>query len=204
MNENNKGIWTLYCHINKSNGKKYIGITSVNPNERWRNGRGYAKSPYFYHAIKKYGWNNFDHVIIFEGLTEQKACELEVRLIKKLKLQDPLFGYNFSDGGNSGNSLKGENHPMYGKHHTEEAKEKNRKAHVGKTFKMPQDAIEKIRLARLGTFYGKGTKVRCVETGDVYLTAADAQRSTGADASSIIKCIKGKMRQTHGLHWEAA
>lgn len=45
-------MYTVYEHINKINGKKYIGITSQNPERRWGNNRnGYKSSPYFYSAI---------------------------------------------------------------------------------------------------------------------------------------------------------
>ena len=34
--------WTVYVHINKVNGKRYVGITSLDVNDRWRNGDGTA------------------------------------------------------------------------------------------------------------------------------------------------------------------
>lgn len=34
--------WTIYCHINKINNKRYIGQTDQqNLNKRWQNGNGY-------------------------------------------------------------------------------------------------------------------------------------------------------------------
>lgn len=32
--------WCVYIHTVPS-GKKYVGLTSKNPEDRWRNGRGY-------------------------------------------------------------------------------------------------------------------------------------------------------------------
>jgi group I intron endonuclease len=203
MNSYSDGKWTLYCHINKINGKKYIGITSKkNPNSRWRYGFGYADTPHFWRAIQKYGWKNFEHLILSTNLTKQEACELEIYFIKELKLQNDQYGYNIGNGGESG-SLKGKLHPMYGKHHTDEAKEKNRQAHLGKVVYVSKEARERAAAKQRGVPRNKGTKVRCVETKKEYPTATAAQRDTGADASAIIKCIKGKLSQTHGLHWEA-
>ena len=52
-------IYTVYQHKNKINGKRYFGITSRKPEERWGyNGRNYKSSPHFYSAIQKYGWDN--------------------------------------------------------------------------------------------------------------------------------------------------
>ena len=77
--ENN---YCIYAHISPSN-KAYIGITCQKPNRRWHGGSGYREQPKFYNAIKKYGWDNFKHIILFENLTESQACELETKLIEQ-------------------------------------------------------------------------------------------------------------------------
>ena len=196
------GIWTVYCHINKINQKTYAGITSKkNPQERWRNGKGYSDTPHFGAAIKKYGWDNFDHEIIASGLTENEACYFERLLIKQLDLLDDRYGYNISEGGNRGCRFKGKRAPMYGKHHTEESKQKNREKHLGVGHSHTSETKEKLRLSAIGNNRGKCTKVKCVETGIVYKSAAEAQRQTDTDASAIIKCVKGKLHQTNNLHW---
>lgn len=198
------GSWTVYCHTNKINGKMYVGITSKNNvQERWRKGRGYADTPHFNAAINKYGWNNFEHEIIATNLTEDEACNMERLLIKQLNLLNDKFGYNISEGGNRGCRFKGERAPMYGKHHTEESKQKNREKHLGIGHPHTLESKEKIRLACLGNKRGKRTKVKCIETGIIYESAAEADRQTKTDASAIIKCIKGKLHQSNGLHWES-
>ena len=92
--------YTVYMHINKINGKKYIGITMQEPKRRWKsNGLGYKRNIRFYGAIQKYGWDNFEHVILKTGLSEQEAINEEVRLIK---LYDTTHkGYNVSPGGDT-------------------------------------------------------------------------------------------------------
>lgn len=99
--ENNK--WTVYIHISPSN-KYYVGITSQNVNDRWRNGFGYKENEYFWRAIQKYGWNNFKHEIFAEHLTKDEACNMEITLIKKLNSTDYKYGYNISSGGDCGKS----------------------------------------------------------------------------------------------------
>lgn len=89
----------VYQHISPS-GKSYIGITHfTDPNERWRDGKGYGEHTIFGKAIKKYGWNNFEHIILHSNLTEQEACLKEAELIQNLNLTDARFGYNGQSGG---------------------------------------------------------------------------------------------------------
>lgn len=114
-----KKTYTIYEHTNKLNGKKYIGQTSEEDiNKRWKNGKGYISSPYFYNAIQKYGWDSFDHKIIKRGMSVDEANKMEEELIKKYKTTDPNFGYNIESGGR--------NAPM-----SEETKMKISKSKIG-------------------------------------------------------------------------
>lgn len=92
-------MYTVYCHVNKINGKRYVGITKQKPEKRWNNGEGYIESPRFYNAIKKYGWHNFSHEILYTDLSEDEAKQKEVDLIAEWNLNDDTFGYNISKGG---------------------------------------------------------------------------------------------------------
>lgn len=92
--------WTVYKHISPSN-KVYIGITSIKPELRWSNGRGYKSNIYFNNAIKKYGWSNFEHIILFSNLSEIEAKTIEIQQISFYKSKG--IAYNISAGGD-GNS----------------------------------------------------------------------------------------------------
>jgi group I intron endonuclease len=131
-------------HKNKINGKMYIGITSRTPETRWgNNGSQYTKTknPCFYNAIQKYGWDNFEHIILFENLTEAEAKTKERELIAEYHTcvyDNPKMGYNMTMGGEGllghihseetkrkmSESRSGENNPWYGKHLPEETKKK--------------------------------------------------------------------------------
>lgn len=114
-------VFIVYCHTNLINGKKYIGITSQTPEQRFRNGKGYKNSKHFYNSIQKYGWDSFAHEILYSNLTKEEACQKEIELIAEYNTQNPDFGYNIAPGGQC---CIGEDNPWYGKHHTEEAKRK--------------------------------------------------------------------------------
>ena len=91
--------YTVYCHENKKNGKLYFGITKTSVRRRWSKGKGYKDQHLFGRAIEKYGWDGFEHIILFTGLTEYEAKQMEMDLIREFHTQDPSKGYNITDGG---------------------------------------------------------------------------------------------------------
>lgn len=149
--ENN--VWTVYVHIIPKSitkydyDKYYVGITSKSVDFRWKkDGYGYVSQNFFYKAIKKYGWNNIEHYIIAEHLTENEAMDLEKFLIAKLKSNGCKYkyGYNLTDGGEGSNGYipteearkkmclrnSGKGNPYYGKKHTEEIRLKMKQNHA--------------------------------------------------------------------------
>lgn len=89
--------YSVYIHINKDDdNKSYVGI-SKNPKKRWKNGEGYKNQPKFYYAIKKYGWDNFKHIILLKNLSLEEAWEKEKEYIKKYDTIND--GYNIHEGG---------------------------------------------------------------------------------------------------------
>ena len=106
--------YTVYIHRNKINNKCYIGITCQTPNQRWHGGSNYIQKkadgsysqPKFARAIKKYGWDGFEHIIWAEGLTKEKACRVEQLLIA---MWDTINnGYNIRSGGETKSTLSEE------------------------------------------------------------------------------------------------
>ena len=95
------GVYSVYVHINKTNNKKYVGLTSVEPEKRWNKGNGYRYNTHFYSAIKKYGLDGFEHEVVASNLTKQEAENFEKLLIKQLECYKSEFGYNNDMGGNA-------------------------------------------------------------------------------------------------------
>ena len=90
-----KREYCVYMHITP-NGKRYIGQTCCEPNRRWQNGYGYV-GQIFFCAIKKYGWNNIQHIILADNLTSDEADSIEQEYIKKflcLSLKKMQHGSN--------------------------------------------------------------------------------------------------------------
>lgn len=178
-------LYTVYMHVNKENNKKYIGITSQNVYKRWQNGYGYKTNPYFWRSIEKHGWDNFDHIILYEGLSERDAKNTEIRLIQQYNTKQPN-GYNLTDGGDNvsnklhsietrqkiSNALKGrklteeqknkikkaisgKNNPFYGKKWTEEHRNKIKESK--KNYKPSEETRKKMSESR------KNEKSKCAK-----------------------------------------
>lgn len=86
-------------------------------------------------------------------------------------------------------SNTGEKNGMYGRKHTEIAKEKNRQKHLGK--KRTKQSLEKV-----------STKVRCVETGEVFASMMDAARKMNCCHANIWRAATGRNKTAMGYHWE--
>ena len=176
--------YIIYCHTNKINGKKYIGQTKNSPQKRWgHNGYEYIrKQPgIFKNAILKYGWDNFDHEILFTGLTKEEANQKEIELIAKFKTNDRNYGYNLTAGGQT-NTLS-------------EEQKKNR---VKQNYEMWENGVFKKAICNA---------VYCIELNYEFESALEAQRITGVDNSSINKVCKGSLKYAgfspkgQPLHW---
>lgn len=97
---NDNPRFCVYVHTSP-NGKRYVGITSQTPVERWGvAGKGYVDNKHFYSAIQKYGWDNFKHDIVATNLDLKAASDLECELISKYDTMNSEHGYNHTTGGN--------------------------------------------------------------------------------------------------------
>ena len=172
--------YIVYCHI-FPNGKRYVGITSQKPSERWRNGRGYKGSSAVYNAIKKYGWHNIEHRILYEGLSKKEAEKMEIKLIKEWDTLSPN-GYNLCEGGNL----------VTGHKVSDETKKHLRKINLGKKY---SNEVKKKQTI------SHSEKIICLDTGKIYNGCREAARLTGGDKDGIRLCVKGVYKQTHGTHW---
>lgn len=175
MSNNKNNNYCVYVHTSP-NGKMYIGQTGkIKPEYRWGvNGIGYLRKknnkymqPAFANAILKYGWDNFEHEIVSSNLTKEEADTFEKLLIEKLNTTNRDYGYNCKEGGSHGSpseetikkmreSHLGEKSHMYGKHLSEETKNKIKESRKG--FRHSEETKKKLSELNKGernAFYGK-------------------------------------------------
>lgn len=189
--------YIVYCHTNKINNKKYIGVTGSSIQKRaGLNGSLYKGSSHFYNAILKYGWDNFKHEILYDNLTKEQASQKQRQLIEEYQTQNPDFGYNLRQGGYEGYSFS----------MSEETKNKISKSLTGikkseQWHKHRQEYYETHKHPNEGKF-GKDSsgitrKVRCIQTGDVFGAVSEAERWCGS--CKVGECCRG-LRKHAGKH----
>lgn len=81
--------------------------------------------------------------------------------------------------------IMGENNGMYGKHHTDEAKQKIRECRLGKPS--PQRNT---------------TPVLCIELNRIFKDAVTAAKELSCQSSVILEVCKGNRKTAHGYHWK--
>lgn len=206
-NIKNEKTYRVYKHTlsreisGKENDMVYIGITcKKNIKQRWLSGRGYDYNLHFSNAIKKYGWDNFLHDVLFEGLTKEEAEQKEIELIAHYDSTNPKKGYNHSLGGNSLGKHSEKTKQLIsqknkGKIRDEEFKKKLSEAHLGK----PKSESMRHKLSEYHSI-----PVVCIETKEVYKSATIAGKELGIDNSTISACCRGVAKEAGGFHWMLA
>jgi len=125
--------------------------------------RGYGKQTIFGKAIKKYGWNNFQHEVLFTNLGREKAELFEIKLIFFYK---NVLGksYNDANGGNLAGKM------------SEETKNKIRLKALGHKrnlgHRLSDNTKNKIRLKHLNKNVSEAAKeifdMRRLKAGNTY------------------------------------
>ena len=188
--------YTVYMH-QFPNGKVYIGITSMETWGRWKGGTGYKNQPLMWKAIQKYGWKNIQHVILADGLTKEEAEAMEIAEIKNRKATHRSYGYNLDNGGTGAGrrsaafkkkmskAMSGEGNPFYGRclseDHKKKIRERRKELDIQPVNKRP---------------------VRCVETGIIYESTAEATRALGIHNYAIRRVCYGERKTAGGYRWE--
>lgn len=147
----------IYKATNLINGKYYIGKTTTTLEKRIRAHKTAStkKKWVFYHAILKYGFDNFKWEILSECGDLDVLNELEKKYIS-----ENIDGYNIAKGGNGGDTFtnnpnKEQLRENVSKFHkdkvlTEEHKDKISKAHEGKCKPWASETAKKMSEGNIG------------------------------------------------------
>lgn len=163
----------IYETINLINGKKYIGKRQkqvFDPNYK-------GSGKYLWHAIHKYGWDNFEVILLFKCNSKEELIFKEIETISDYRELD-IELYNIAKGGEGGIGIpkghqwseeyirnraellrtkyKGSGNPFHNKKHSKETRERMKDSHIG--VKLCSETINKMKVNNSGEgnpFYGK-------------------------------------------------
>lgn len=222
--------YCVYKHT-APNGKVYIGITCNDVKIRWKNGYGYKDGqPLFWNAIKKYGWDNFKHEILHDGMTEIEAKEKEIEMIALYKSNNREYGYNMTAGGDGRSCVVVSEETKQklriastGRSATAETRQRMSESQKARYAIKPMDSMseetrKKISIARKGIRspnkgkFGRDNKtskaVMCFSKDGMFLkeygSTLEAQRLIGTSCADISKCCHGKRKTAGGYVWKYA
>ena len=132
----------IYKATNKINGNSYIGYATNGLKERKKVHYSSKDNTYFHKALKKYGKENFNWIIVEHKIPDFEILkELEIYWIREFNTKVPN-GYNLTDGGDGPNGYK----------HTEEARRKLSDVNKGKEFS--EETRRKLSEANKGKKHG--------------------------------------------------
>lgn len=154
--------------------------------------------------LSMYNTHNCEVQILCNYMTEEEAFELEKLLISYYRLYSNCRLTNVCDGGQgaSGYHMPPERRAQYS--------EMNSGAGNGNyghnwTQQMKDSLSQKQKAS--GRYVGANNpnskKVRCIETGEIFLTMSEAAKSCGLKyPSSIWHALEAPHRLAAGYHWE--
>ena len=217
MKQNNKH--TIYLHRNIINNKVYIGQTiyTDNPNIRWGNGGiGYKKQTQFYQDIEKYGWDNFEHIILETDLLDSEVDFKEKEYIKLYDATNPDKGYNQSPGGSSVsiNTRQKMSNNWHEKSPTraKSASENMRLYNATRVYPTGEQHPRFGDHTKTGTNAYRKRAVQCIETGEIFPTLTLASQWCNPNGSNLRSHIAAQIQGKRGycgrhpntgekLHW---
>lgn len=223
-----ENTYKVYAHINKINDKIYIGQTKYTLKKRYQK-TGYRGCRYFYNAIQKYGWENFDHIVLVENLSLEMSNIIEEELIKKYNTTNHNVGYNIAFGGlnkrQSEETIKRRVEKIKGIKRNPLTDEQRRNISIGRTgvkvkpfTQEHRNKMSKSKLASKNPMYGKHmsdyTKEKLKEHYNnvfqynidgtfirEWKCASDASSELGVDVSNISRCCNNITKTSNGYIW---
>jgi len=193
-------VYSIKCKLEPF--REYIGQTVQDDFQIRLNGHisdaTNGRRRHLYNAIRLYGWDQFQIEILHsfprEGNWQERLDDLEIHEIAQRGTLAPN-GYNNETGGNKNKVLhedtkvlmsvahSGERHHMFGKHHTDEARQAMKEASAKPVQQWSKDGTQLLR---------------------TFESVEEAGRETGAHGEHIGKVCKGTRKTAGGFHWKFA
>lgn len=224
--------YTVYCHKNKVNGFIYVGMTGRNVKDRWSGGIvRYANCKHFEEAIKEFGWDGFEHLVLHTGLTKEEAAAKETELIRENIKKG--ISYNIREDNDWLGGLRRKKVNVYDlegnlidtcesihaasiKYKTAEthayycACGKKKTVHNKYLFAFECDDIsERLKEATIDRRYNtpaynrRRVKMMSLDGDElrVFDSATEASNYVGAGVGTLVTCCRGRIKTCKGYKW---
>lgn len=196
----------IYKITNKLNNKVYVGkrVSETFDEKYWGSGKAIKNS------ILKYGLDNFTRDILEWCSSDEELNDREKYWIKELKANQKQYGYNFTDGGTGGNTIKylseeekevrlekiSKTKANYSDEQKEELHNKLSKALSAAQKKLYENGYENNNKGR--KWYTNGTEDKmCFECPEGYWLG---RSHNNIDYEKVSKSLTGKVIYNNGIN----
>jgi len=179
---------TIYKYTNRVNGMVYVGKTDYPLKKRHFGHIGKARAgvnTFFCKAIRKYGIDVFELETLAE--VEELGGFVEMLFIGILKANQPLYGYNLTDGGEG----------SLGFHHSQESKDAISQKMTDR--EVTDEFRTKIGLLKRGNTYNLGLKRSPDECIAIKTRMKGNQNALGAVRSAATRLKMSKAAKQREL-----
>lgn len=154
-----------------------------------------VSQPKLYHALKKYGPENFTYEILCENNNYDDVLSIETKYISYYESKNDQYGYNMTDGGEG---VVGMPSPMKGKKFTEEHRRKisysvKTNYSMYGTRKMSNETKEKMSLASKGRIISEETRKKLSEANKGKIGPTKGKKLSEEHRRKISEANKGKI-----------
>ena len=198
----------VYKVTNMVNGKIYVGQTTTSLQKRWyQHCHKSSRCRYLYHAIQKYGANNFE---VEQIDVARDRAELDLKewfWIQHYGCMIPN-GYNLKSGGSTPSyseesrllmsmnhaDVSGSNNPRYGVHLSAVTRKKIRDSQLGKRL----SDEHRLKCCLNST---RRKAVKNIDTGEYFPSSRAAEKHYDLAHGTISRVCRGDGYTAGGFHW---
>ena len=186
-----------------------------------KDGYQYHKCPYFWNAIQKYGWENFEHIVLIDNLSKEMADIMESELIKKYNTTNVEHGYNITLGGDGCKLSRIKQYSKFGKYictynsimeasndtDIPELTIRSSCANHGTilTRNKYRWTYEDEELAEIITLHTRNKEINQYNLNGTFIktweSAKEIEKDYGYNHSKIASCCRGRQKTAYGYIW---
>jgi group I intron endonuclease len=181
----------VYKIKNLVNGKEYVGQTTSSVDQRFKMHCTEKRNRHISNAIRNYGKENFEIVVVAEASNQVELNDLERHYVLQFDTMYPK-GYNHRAGGNQNGIC------------SDELKRKISLAKKGKPNpkRLGEFVPEERRIRISRSLNGKQIKAVNLSTGEIKIyETAHSTKQDGFNPSNVVSICKGNSKRTHSKGW---